>query len=38
MEQECLGIGFDLDTSLWDEAETAAVILGAVRADQGLIR
>ena len=38
MEQECLGIGLDLDTSLWDAAETAALILGAVRADQGLIR
>ena len=38
MEQECLGIGLDLDTSHWDEAETAAAILDAVRTDQGLIR
>ena len=38
MEQECLGTGLDLDTSAWDEAETAAVIADAIRDGQGLIR
>ncbi|MDE0135683.1 MAG: hypothetical protein OXM54_12670, partial [Acidimicrobiaceae bacterium] len=38
MEQECLGIGLDVDTSPWDEAETATVIAAAIRAGQGLIR
>ena len=38
MEQECLGIGLDLDTSPWNEAETATAVLDAVLAGQGLIR
>ncbi|MDE0318717.1 MAG: AAA family ATPase [Acidimicrobiaceae bacterium] len=38
MEQECVGIGLDLDTSPWDENETAAAIAGAIRDGQGLIR
>lgn len=38
MEQECMGIGLDLDTSPWDEDETAAVIADAVRDGQGLLR
>ena len=33
-----MGIGLNLDTSPWDEAETAAVIADAVRDGQGLIR
>ena len=38
MEQECVGIGLDLDTSPWDENETVAAIAGAIRDGQGLIR
>ena len=38
MERECLGIGLDLDTSEWDEQQTAAVIRDAVLEGQGVIR
>ena len=38
MEQECLGIGLDLDTSSWNEAQTAGAVLDAVLAGQGQIR
>lgn len=38
MERECLGLGLDLDTSDWDEAETAAAIHTAVLDGQGVIR
>ena len=38
MERECLGLGLDLDTSGWDEVETAAAIHTAVLDGQGVIR
>lgn len=38
MERECLGLGLDLDTSGWDEAETAAAVHAAVLDGQGVIR
>lgn len=38
MEQECLGLGLDLDTSQWNEEETARAIHAAVLEGQGLIR
>lgn len=38
MERECLGLGLDLDTSEWDEEETAAAVHAAVVEGRGLIR
>ena len=38
MEQECLGLGLDLDTSDWSEEETAAAIHAALLDGQGLLR
>jgi len=38
MEQECLGVGPTLDTSQWDESETASVIHAAVVDGQGQVR
>jgi len=38
MERECLGLGLDLDTSEWDEQETASAIHTAVLEGQGFIR
>ncbi len=38
MEQQCLGLGLDLDTSAWDEAETASAVHAAVLDGQGVIR
>ena len=38
MEQECLGLGLDLDTSQWNEEETVRAIHAAVLEGQGLIR
>ena len=37
MERECRGLGLDLDTSEWDEHETAVAVLAAVLDDQGVI-
>ena len=38
MERECLGLGLDLDTSGWDEAETATAVHAAVLDGWGLVR
>ena len=38
MEEECLGLGLDLDTSEWDEEETAATVHRAVLDGQGVLR
>ena len=38
MERECLGLGLDLDTSGWDEEETASAVHAAVLDGKGLLR